>query len=548
MLKDINSIYKYCTTYSIKVHEVYDQQTYLFSTALKKFQAMLYASDQIEIWKNFTGRLKRYRYLISVSPLPPNSAVFDTSLIHKYLSGFLKLQQSGSDGSSQIIVAANNLLSLFQNVSSERINKLDDRFRLLIRDRNLSYGMAIALLEHNLVKPVKIYFNEVLPHNSFEVISIHELKKITAFKKIILFGAPAWLENKGYSFLFSSPRSSTLDFISYSWVKNTVNRESAFDCAKFDSKILNAEKSKIEFERDKHADKQDIEDADTYLPVPDISYLKSRLTQSTSAEGSDDIEEAVNARIIILTGNKAVFIEAEKDSKSFVLNLNEEGHNDNEPDQNIEDEEDDDVNESSDMLGRYFNDDLQEGMFLLLRTGGGGDFIVPVADKILGDMKIKCRGMQKQWKDLLKSKIKEHGIEKVRKMIISAGGTNVHVATIRNWANERNIRPGTPQNFKALLHMLGIEHEFDKYDENAEIILAAHRKAGMHIRRLLIQQIKKSDMKSLLEEGIMRFNLTDIDTCASMTAYRIERILDEIHEVPYYKLGHPVDIGVESWQ
>ncbi len=242
-----------------------------------------------------------------------------------------------------------------------------------------------------------------------------------------------------------------------------------------------------------------------------------------------------------------MFIEAEKDSKSFVLNFHEEDYDRNEPEYSIK-EEDDDEAESNEMLGRYLNDDLQEGMFLLLRTGGGGDFIVPLADKILGTMKNKCRGMQKEWKDQLKNKIDEHGIEKVRKMIISADGTNVHMGTIRNWANERNIRPGTEQNFKALLRVLKIENKFDQYNENAEIILPAHKKAGMHIRRLLIQQIKKADMKSLIEEGLMLFNLPDIDTSASMTAYRIERILEEIYEIPYFKLGHPVEFGDESWQ
>jgi len=548
MLRDIDRIYKYCSAYKIKVHEVYDQQAYQFSIALKKFQAMLYASDQIEIWKKFTGSLKRYRYLISISPLPPDNAVFNPSSIYENLNNFLNLQQSGSVDDSPIIVAAHNLLNLFQNLSSESINKLYDKFRSLT-DKDLSSDITITLLEHSLVKPVKDYIDKVRPHNSFEVISIHELKRVTAFKKIILFGAPAWLENKGYSFLFSAPRSSALDLISYSWVNNTVNRESAFDCADSDRGILNAEKSKIEFVSDKHADRQEMEDADLYLPVPDISYLKKHLILSTGNSGDDDIEEIVNARIIILAGNKAVFVESEKDSKSFTLNLNNEDYNTNINGQDVEEaEEDEDNDESGNMLGRYLNEDLQEGMFLLLRTGGGGDLIVPVADKVLGSRKTACREMQKHWKDLMKSKMHKHGIVEVQKMIISAGGTKVHAATIKNWANERNIRPGTSQNFKALLHILGLGNEFNKYNENAEIILTAHRKAGRYIRRLLLEQIKKADMKTLIEEGVMRFNLLDIDTSASMTAYRIERILEEIHEIPYYKLGHPVEIGVESWQ
>lgn len=548
MLKDINRIYKYCTSYKIRVHEVYDQQMNQFSIALKKFQAMLYASEQIETWKNFTGSLKRYRYLISVSPLPPDDSVFAPSSILKNLSGFLKLQQSGSDGSGQIIVAARNLLNLFEALSSESINKLYDRTRSLT-DKDYPSDLTIVLLEHSLVKPVKDYFNKELPHNSFEVISIHELKRITTFKKVILFGAPAWLENKGYSFLFSAPRSSTLDLISYSWVKNTVKNESAFDCAESDSKILNEEKSKIEFERDNHAEIQESEDAYLSLPVPDISDLKKRLIQSTWTPDDDDIEESVHARIVILAGNNAVFVEAEKDSKSFVLNLNDEEYNTNINGQDVEEAaEDEDDDESGNMLGRYSNEDLQEGMFLLLRTGGGGDFIVPVADKILGSRKTACREMQKYWKDQLKSKMRQHGIVEVQKMIIRSGGTKVHVVTIKNWANERNIRPGTSQNFKALLHILGLGNEFNKYNENVEIILTAHRKAGRYIRRLLLEQIKKADMKTLIEEGVMRFNLLDIDTSASMTAYRIERILEEIHEIPYYKLGHPVDIGAESWQ
>jgi hypothetical protein len=63
-----------------------------------------------------------------------------------------------------------------------------------------------------------------------------------------------------------------------------------------------------------------------------------------------------------------------------------------------------------------------------------------------------------------------------------------------------------------------------------------HRKAGFKVRRLLIAEVKRADLKPLFSSGKMTFMLKDLSDEASMTAYRIERVLPDpvaarLHEV-----------------
>src|SRR5207245_9573727 len=78
--------------------------------------------------------------------------------------------------------------------------------------------------------------------------------------------------------------------------------------------------------------------------------------------GGDAAKETVRARPFLLEGDRVVFLEAEEKASALILDLEEH---------------------DEDRLQRLAVDDIAEGMYVLLRSAGGGDYVVPVADTLL---------------------------------------------------------------------------------------------------------------------------------------------------------------------
>jgi len=74
----------------------------------------------------------------------------------------------------------------------------------------------------------------------------------------------------------------------------------------------------------------------------------------------------------------------------------------------------------------------------------------------------------------------------------------------------------------------------------------AHRKAGHHIRRLLLKKILESDLDELQRLGKMDFELSEADS-GSLTAFMIRNVFNEIMKVSVSLLGHPFDVKDTLW-
>jgi hypothetical protein len=561
MIECVNKIYDCCKTCSIFVHEVHDPKIYEFSRLIKKFDKFLFTTQQYDTWREFIGRLKRYRFIISSSPLPPNSKHLDLNNAIAWLktSADQRLAHNNENEVNKII---KSLLDSFYSVSEMESSRIGLKFNELL-NANPSSNNAAVLLDYDLVLAMKKYAYKNDSLEDLHIISPNELRGKRCYDCIFIFGSPGWYTAKGSAFLFTAPRSSRIDLISYSWIDNNVKIKPLFECPQ--PPCMGKEKpEKIKVTRSVEVKAQDIEKEDfSYLPVIDIDRLKTRLNKLDIADGAEDPEDMVDAKIVILAGNKAVFVEFTDTASSLIINISKDDNDTDDEENNREEDDEVDVDDvhavgsdrverdsNGNTLIRKRNVDLEEGMFILLRTAGGGDYIVPVADKILADQKDKCRNMQHKWKSLFKIFLINNSASRVRKKIKELGGSDVSETTLRNWTRERNIQPGNPRNFDAVLNLIGLSVEAGAYRNNADMILQAHRKAGGFIRNLLLEQIrsKKREMEKLVNEGTMVFNLTRIDTAASMTAFRIDNILQETHRVHHYRVGHPVDLGDDRWR
>ena len=130
----------------------------------------------------------------------------------------------------------------------------------------------------------------------------------------------------------------------------------------------------------------------------------------------------------------------------------------------------------------------------------------------------------------------KEGTEDLCVLLRRAGATHASPTNLRNWIRERTIRPDADEVFHAILQVCGLAARHEAFFETANLLNSMHRKAGFRVRKLLIAEVNGADLSGLTSNGKMTFMLKDVSDEASMTAYRIERILPDplvarLHEV-----------------
>ena len=93
-------------------------------------------------------------------------------------------------------------------------------------------------------------------------------------------------------------------------------------------------------------------------------------------------------------------------------------------------------------------EDVGVETFVLLRSGGGGDLVVAVADKILGGQARQLRTMQQDWKQRLNELIGDIGLNAVAARLAGHGATRANRQNIRNWASPRSLERRTSPTFR----------------------------------------------------------------------------------------------------
>lgn len=261
----------------------------------------------------------------------------------------------------------------------------------------------------------------------------------------------------------------------------------------------------------------DIDDVENALSTMNAAILSKRLSETMQA--SDFEQEAVSARLLVLAQDWGVFIEAADQTKVLVLNLQDYDE------------------ELKGRIQRISVNTIKPGMFILLRTEGGGDYIIPVANSIMGPAVTRLvRESQLYWKGLLRRKVLSRGLFQTCIDLLDLGSVTANEVNVRNWINPRKIRPNSKEDFRAILRLVGLEADFDTYWSRTDIILNAHRKAGFRIREQLLHEIQATNLTSLAANGWVDFVLPEADG-GKLSAIRIEYVDQAIFQVPSSRIG-----------
>ena len=492
-----------------------------FCRALKKLKRGLDAHTRDDYWAPFFWRLDRYQFLLSTLPLPSNHPSIYPAGTIEVLEERLRQCHLLYPEHAQ---TAKDLLIRLSTLVSEGLNPLFNEL-LQLGDKSERASVALVVKEPHFIRDVEslLASEEVL--RNVVVVGAQHLRENYCYDQLIILGAPRWYPEHVYT----APRGREIHVVCYDWVRDNWKPERAFIGSSSSSRSSIFSRGQL----DKHALSSPSSDhlsAEELLPEIDLDQLHKRFSRHSTG----DLElEAVQARLLLLEGGSAVFIEASENSKVMVIDLDED--------------EEGGTERRTSSLPRVTVSDIEPGMYVLLRTGGGGDYLIPLADKFLGKNAQKLREGQEHWKGLLIEKARERGLLETSVALLDLGSMRAEENNLRNWMSSRNIRPHDKEDFAAIMKLIGLAEQTDEYWRNAGIIRSAHIRAGFRIRKLLLTQAANADFSELERTGRMDFELPGANA-GSITAFRVIAVSQNLYTVPVSQVGDPFESDDALWR
>lgn len=528
LLSSATKVYHYSSHCKIDQHRISCPEFGSFCIELRRFKNALGEICQEEYWRKLLSFLNRFQFEMSAAPVSFNHAdIYSRGLVESLKGHLARCDVIYPSFAAQ----AQELLARVEQLAKSKASPLLDY--LIKFPTAIGKNSALVLKESRLIRTVESEFalrrDEITKNQPdllrAELIVAPQLRGSTCYRKLFVIGPSFWFPE----YVFNAPRALEVHILQYSWIKGSWSKNPVF-VRSFDGKLEEAEtretpssaKASIEI----GSSTENALDANELLPTLDWNEILNRFTPRGRVEST---LEQVDARLLLLEDDFAVFIEASEGSKALIIDLEE-----NLGESTLE------VSRANNVLKRISVSDVEPEMFILLRTGGGGDYIAPLADKILGEQASYAREVQSRWKSLLRDTVRRKSLLETSILLLDLGSTRANEVNVRNWLSSRNIKPQEFDDFNAVMRLVGLEDEVEEYWKVACAIDRAHRRAGHHIRKLLLRQVLKADLKELERMGRMDFELSEADG-GSLTAFRITDVSPEQYLVSVSRIGHPFE-------
>lgn len=499
-----------------------------FSLRLRNLERALGDDASNEYWRPIMRNLKRYRFETSAAPLGfGNPFVMPEELLqhlHDHLAQCPMLYP-------QFVTSSRSLLESLDRLVEEDDNPLlNDTVRVAESvNRDTGQKLTVLLKESRLMPAFESVLGSENLSGLIEFVGEGQLRGSRCYAAVACIGPSRWFGDH----VFSAPRAPRIDVIVFDWIRDERRDTPVFIGSVKPERGADSDWQEIAAENRQAADEikghvagevRERIEVEELLPSLDLSQISSRLARQSSifVGGHEEVE----GLLFQLEGGSGVFLDASEGSSWMVINLEEE---------------------EAARVKRVSVAAIEPGMYMLLREGGGGDYIVPVADRILGSAAANARGLQRAWKSKLREAVNRRGLYAVSRELESLGAIRANESNIRNWMSERNIRTEDERDFAAIMRLVGFGGEKDKCWETAALIDSAHRRAGSHIRKLLLRQVLTADLSELKQRGRMKFELS-VSGGGQMIALRVVARAPRTDLIPAGHVGHPVALEEDTWR
>lgn len=493
LVSRVNNVYERARAVRIHTYEVHHPSLFSLCRMYMDFRK---AVGGDEFWDPFVRLLGTFCFRALTTPLP-----FDELLRERTdVKQVQRLIVAGRNVDPSNAGTADRLLNRFRDVHHRKENPLFDAIIRAIKDERSD--TAVVLRDTTVLPQVEQYFSQKVNWRNVRFIGPADLRDLQVYTRIVLVGGLRWFP----SYVVQAPRSEELYVVRFAWIRDQIPELKLLEDGQGQC-VTRLTSARI------------VRDGSAVAGV-NIDDLVGRPAARRRNEGNVrvDDEEELHARLVMLAGGYGVFL----DEVSSVMILDFES-------------------DSRNRVRRIPFDLLRPGMFVILRTQGPGDFVAAVADRLLGDRAPELRRMQSEWKARLRRIVRSQGARHVASLLRRRGCAVASETNVRYWTTERAIRTRRFSDFAAIMGFIGMQEQSEEYWEAMGVIDAAHRRAGNHIRRLLLNQVSNaSGVPQAARSGIIDFSLPDPDA-GRLTAFRVEGISERVLRVPVSRIGRPVE-------
>lgn len=501
-LEQLDTVYKCAAHYIIQRHHVKYSEFGQFCLKLNMLKEKVGESASDPYWQKYFRDLRRFRFELTAGPILNEYRDKQISKIYDELSLHLKhCRVLYPDFAQPAFETLNFLKQMYQDNKNPLLNKL-------IEISASHQSVAWVVKESRLIPQVDdvIQMYPDLLH-CVQVLHYTQMVSSNCFDRVITIGSPKWFPDS----IYTSPRACEMHIVQFSWMRDSWKLPETFV-----AQSTPARSKYISF-----TDHNSTED----LGITSESLLLTLENEALAAYSSRDEHrdyEEIEAKCIVLEGEQAIFVEADDSTNVLIIDLDEEDDNRVKP---------------------ISVRELKAGTFILVRTYGGGDYIVPIADQIMGTEASLVRQRQHEWKSRLKEYVIKHGLLKTSIDLLDLGSDIANEINVRNWIFPRNIKTRSQNDFFAIMRLVGLESQANDFWASMEFISRAHRKAGYRLREILLDQVDKISLDEFKRSGKVEFKFAENDEDAGLTAFRIEEILSKTYKVSFSQIGVPFSLG-----
>src|SRR5581483_2975479 len=247
---------------------------------------------------------------------------------------------------------------------------------------------------------------------------------LETYQSLLVVGPAYWYTDG----VFAAPPALAIEVVCYSWMRSRWRPSTGF------LNPARGNREQLGLAQDDNAENEE----PWQEPWPEVNWgrIFQREERDQARHPEPESANLVEARVFSLAGGFAVFLEEDTASRSLVIDTEAEGEA---------------------RVQRLPNRDIVPGMFVLLRTEGGGDYVAAVADQILGGDATRYRESQKRWKDALRSRIRAMGLFATCIRLLELGSVKADEQNVRNWVSPSNIRTRDRADFDAIMRLIGFD-------------------------------------------------------------------------------------------
>lgn len=475
----------------------------VFSRLLSRFISSLGEDAADSYWEAPIRAMKRARWLAATLPLPLFHQ--DAGIVAAHEIASPRLRRVG-EIAPELAAQALRLVDLLETLAGSNANPLGDKLtEQLTDDATAATQRAVLLTSGRGRDAVNAYLRSA-GLAEVEAITETEFTRRGTWESVVAIGCVNWFRPH----IVRAPRSVEMLFVYFGWIRDP-ELERAFLMGANSMPV-----SAIAEPAATHALESLV--VDDWKPTTDWAAIDKSLGDES------DTSDPVEAWMFVLASGDAVFLESAEGSRVNTVNVDE-----------------------SFEVRQHQTAEILVGDYLVVRTAGDGDYIAEMADKLLRARASTLRGLQASWKSALARIEAQYGIEELRARLQAAGATHAEEPNIRRWIRRDSIKTRAPEDFAAIMTVIGEATRTHEFWAAMEEIDSAHRRAGARVRKLLLEEIEAGDTSLLIERGWADFDVAEIEGEGSLRVARLDEKNPEKQLVARWKTRRLFPLGDDLW-